>query len=270
MQRLIRQIATFLGFLSAPTYRYPAVDVALAQARRFHLVGSIHMGTVDMSPLPHDLLTRLEQANALVVEADISDNDSPFSELPPEPPLAERLDSETCQQLEQLCQTLSFGYQNLDRVPAWQAALMLQARQAMMLGLRPDYGIDYQLINAAKDSGIAIIELEGQQTQLELLQQLPHGGLALLEDTLAHWHTNARLLQTMVSWWIDQKPMRADNVPATFSNDLTHMLIQHRNEQWQQQLAALPQGKYVVSVGALHLYGEHNLPDLLRSAAHIR
>ncbi|SLM63947.1 MULTISPECIES: TraB/GumN family protein [Dickeya] len=270
MQRLIRQIATFLGFLSPPVYRYPAVDVELARKRQFHLVGSIHMGTVDMFPLPRDLLEQLEHATALVVEADISGHDSPFSALAAEPPLAGRLDSETHQRLEQLCQELSFDYENLDRVPAWQAALMLQARQAMMLGLRPDYGIDYQLINAARDKGIAIIELEGQQTQLELLQQLPQGGLSLLEDTLLHWHTNARLLQTMVSWWIDQKPMRANHVPTTFGNDLTQTLIQHRNERWQRQLAALPQGKYVVSVGALHLYGEHNLPELLQAVSATR
>ena len=64
MKRLIRQIATFLGLLSPAGYRYPALDVEIVNQRQFHLVGSIHMGTVDMFPLPSELLARLEQATA--------------------------------------------------------------------------------------------------------------------------------------------------------------------------------------------------------------
>ncbi|MGL9734128.1 MAG: hypothetical protein ACR5LD_07235 [Symbiopectobacterium sp.] len=43
-----------------------------------------------------------------------------------------------------------------------------------------------------------MIELGGQQEQLAMLRQLPHGGVSLLEDTLDHWHVNARLLQVML------------------------------------------------------------------------
>jgi len=39
--------------------------------------------------------------------------------------------------------------------------------------------------------------------------------------------------------------------------------MNQRNLRWKQQLSDLPPGNYVVAVGALHLYGEGNLPDLL-------
>ncbi|MCL7708426.1 TraB/GumN family protein, partial [Enterobacter kobei] len=80
----------------------------------------------------------------------------------------------------------------------WQVALILQANQAQRLGLRPDFGIDYQLLNAAQTHQVKVNELEGAQSQVELLRRLPQDGLALLEDTLIHWHTNARLLQIMI------------------------------------------------------------------------
>ncbi|RLM27802.1 conjugal transfer protein TraB [Brenneria alni] len=266
MGQLLRRIATFLGFISPLTYAYPAVDVQLADQRQFHLVGSIHMGSMDMAPLPDELLKQLQRATALIVEADISDTASPFAHTASEPLLSERLSPQDYRQLQQICATLSFSQSNIDHVPAWQAALMLQARQAQLLGLRPDYGIDYQLINAAKAQGLNIIELEGQQTQVDLLQQLPQGGLPLLEDTIRHWHTNARLLQTMVGWWLDSKPGKlAPRIPATFSNEMTNLLMNQRNRRWQQQLKALPPGNYVVAVGALHLYGDDNLPALLQA-----
>lgn len=63
------------------------------------------------------------------------------------------------------------------------------------LGLRAEYGIDYQLLQAAKQQHKPVIELEGAENQIAMLLQLPDNGLALLDDTLTHWHTNARLLQ---------------------------------------------------------------------------
>ncbi|MEH2919800.1 TraB/GumN family protein [Samsonia erythrinae] len=266
MGQLLRRIATFLGFIPPLAYAYPAMDVELANARQFHLVGSIHMGSQQMSPLPDTLLQQLSRATALIVEADISDAHSPFGNSDAERPLAQRLSPEHYRQLQIICHSLAFPMENIDTLPAWQAALTLQARQAQLLGLRPDYGIDYQLINAAKSHGIHIIELEGQQTQVDLLRQLPQGGLPLLEDTIKHWRTNARLLQTMVSWWLDSKPGKyKPDIPATFGNEMTDLLMSQRNRRWQQQLQALPPGNYIVAVGALHLYGDENLPSLLKN-----
>jgi uncharacterized protein len=61
MGQLLRRIAAFLGLISPMTYAYPALDIRLPGDRQFHLVGSIHMGTVDMSPLPAKLAARLKQ-----------------------------------------------------------------------------------------------------------------------------------------------------------------------------------------------------------------
>jgi hypothetical protein len=40
--------------------------------------------------------------------------------------------------------------------------------------------------------------------------------------------------------------------------------MRNRNQQWREQLLALPSGRYLVAVGALHLYGDDNLPGLLK------
>ena len=90
-------------------------------------------------------------------------------------------------------------------------------------------------------------------------------GLALLDDTLTHWHTNARLLQQMMSWWLNAPPQNNDiTLPNTFSQSLYDVLMHQRNLAWRDKLRAMPPGRYVVAVGALHLYGEGNLPQMLR------
>ena len=265
MGQLLRRIAKFLGILTPATYPYPALDITLPGERHFHMVGSIHMGTEGMFPLPHELLNKLNQADALIVEADITDASSPFGNDTLSEPLIDRLPEEPYQQLLQRCEELCTDPHTMAFLPAWQVALMLQARQAQRLGLRGEYGIDYQLLKAAAAQQKRVIELEGTQMQLDLLETLPDNGMSLLLDTLTHWHTNARLLQTMIGWWLEHHP--ANNLTTlapTFSQNLYDVLMIQRNKRWQQQLEQLPTGRYVVAVGALHLYGEGNLPDLLQ------
>lgn len=262
---LFSRLKVLFSALRKTAYPWPALDVTLTNHQQLHLVGSIHMGTRGMSPLPERLLQKLQQADALIVEADVSGNESPFNDLPPRPPLAERLNAAQSAALNTILTELALPLEAFDTQPAWKIALVLQATQAQRLGLRPDYGIDYQLLDAAHKEGIPIIELEGTQNQVELLARLPEDGMALLQDTLTHWHTNARLLQIMIGWWLDNPPRdRASALPSTFSEPLYDILMHQRNEAWCARLYALPPGNYVVAAGALHLYGEGNLPALLR------
>ncbi|MNZ80399.1 TraB family protein [compost metagenome] len=69
----------------------------------------------------------------------------------------------------------------------------------------------------------------------------------------------------MMSWWLESPPADGKlELPSTFSESLYDVLMHERNQAWQKTLQALPAGHYVVAVGALHLYGEGNLPSLLK------
>lgn len=265
MMKIWRRIATRLGVIPQPVYAWPGMDVTLPAHRRLHMVGSIHMGTRDMTPLPDQLLSLLRQATALVVEADITDSTPLLTPVAIDTPLSERLSPEHYQILARLCREYRLDENTLAPLAAWHIALILQLRQAEQMGLHTDYGIDYQLIQAAKALEKPVIELEGHDRQMELLLQMPDQGNALLQDTLSHWHTNARLLQTMMSWWINRGPLDAANpFPATLSGEIYQYLMTERNQRWKTRLEQLPPGNYLVAVGALHLYGEENLPSLLQ------
>ncbi|RSK67355.1 conjugal transfer protein TraB [Enterobacter huaxiensis] len=262
---LFNRIKASFRALFPRRYAWPGLDISLPGGQHLHLVGSIHMGTQDMSPLPPGLLKLLKHADALIVEADISGHESPFAGLESALPLQERLNNAQLAELTRLADEVGVSLSMLDTLPLWQIAMVLQATQAQRLGLRGDYGIDYQLLNIARARNMPIIELEGTDSQIALLRQLPDDGLMLLDDTLTHWHTNARLLQTMIGWWLDAPPTGAKlALPSTFSESLYDVLMNERNVAWRQMLHDLPPGQYVVAVGALHLYGEGNLPSLLK------
>lgn len=264
---LISRLQDRLYRLVAGPYAWPALDITLPGKCKLHLVGSIHMGSPDMVPLPAGLLARLARADALIVEADITCASSPFAApVTPLAPLVSRLEAGQWQQLQTLMASLHLNLASLDTLPLWQVALMLQAWQARQLGLHPDNGIDMQLLRVAHRNRQPVRELEGAESQIQLLQTLPDDGRELLADTLTHWHTNARLLQLMMRWWLEEPPSPARQVlPVTFSSGLYDRLMLSRNQQWYDYLHQLPPGRYVVAVGALHLYGEGNLPAMLRS-----
>ncbi|UCQ53432.1 TraB/GumN family protein [Edwardsiella tarda] len=259
----LRRLAVRFGLLSAPRYPYPACDVTLPGAIRLHLVASIHMGNAAMSPLPAALLQRVAQAQALIVEADITRADSAITSEAQSLSLAQRLDAARYDALLRRCRETGLDASQLDRFPLWRCALLLQAQQAQQLGLNGEFGIDYQLLLEAQRATRPIIELEGAQSQLAMLHRLPHQGRDLLDDTLTHWQNNARLLQTLIGWWLTPPPALQTPLPMTFCPDLADVLMAQRNRTWCQQLRTLPPGDYVVAVGALHLFGPRGLPELL-------
>jgi uncharacterized protein YbaP (TraB family) len=77
----------------------------------------------------------------------------------------------------------------IDTLPLWQIAMVLQATQAQRLGLRGEYGIDYQLLNWPGRE--ACRSLNWKVRTARLRSPASRRRLMLLDDTLTHWHTNA-------------------------------------------------------------------------------
>ncbi|MCD1126940.1 TraB/GumN family protein [Jinshanibacter sp. LJY008] len=264
MIKTLRKLALVLGLAPPLVCAYPAYDLLMPNGSQLHLVGSIHMGTKAMSPLPVTLMERLKQADGIIVEVDISKPVN-FNNRNDYPHLSERLSESEYLELTKISQQLKLDIKHIATESGWQAALVLQNAQAQQFGLQGDYGIDYQVIQAANQYDIQIIELEGAQKQLDLLEQLPNNGMPLLQDSLMHWQDNEQLMQTMIGWWQNQHPNNQPlSLPYGMEGDLYDLMVANRNRQWVQQLLALPKGEYVVVVGALHLFGEHNLLQLLK------
>ncbi|MBT0728479.1 conjugal transfer protein TraB [Rosenbergiella australiborealis] len=240
--------------------------------RQFVLVGSIHMGVPAMSPLSSGLIKTLAECDGLVVEADITHPLDYTPELNEQSStVQEQLTAEQWQRFMTICQECHLPHSTLAQYPAWQIGLTLQQKQAYLLGLHPEFGIDHQLLTLAHRTNQSVIALESPQQQLELLTTLPDNGLSLLIDSLTHWRSNARQLQKMIDWWLSKSQTPQDPLPnlsLSFGHDLQQTFIIERNQQWAKQLLSLPRGKYLVAVGALHLTGPSSLIDLLSDTSH--
>ena len=59
---LFNRIKASFRALFPRRYAWPGLDISLPGGQHLHLVGSIHMGTQDMSPLPPGLIKLLKRA----------------------------------------------------------------------------------------------------------------------------------------------------------------------------------------------------------------
>lgn len=150
MTGIFQKIKHWVGIKNTPQYPYPAIDITLPNNVSLHLVGSIHMGVPTMSPLSNVLINEIKNANAVIVEADISTSVQPFDQASLfRASLETRLNSSLFSQITQHCEALPLSLYQIENKPLWQIALILQSTQAMQLGLQPQYGIDYQVIQYA-------------------------------------------------------------------------------------------------------------------------
>ncbi|MGL5532119.1 MAG: TraB/GumN family protein, partial [Plesiomonas shigelloides] len=90
MKKLFSRLALWLGLISPLAQAYPAVDVRMDDVD-LELVGSIHMASDRLATLPASLLERLDQVDALIVEADITASEPLEPIAPPTQPLSARL-----------------------------------------------------------------------------------------------------------------------------------------------------------------------------------
>lgn len=245
---------------------YPSSNIEINSTHYLHLVGGIHLGCKAMHPLPDFLVDRIKSADAIVVEADISAQQVTFPSVLKNriEPFYHDLNFELKEKLVNLLAELGLAEFKYDAYLPWHLAMILQTHQAFRLGLTPEYSIDAQVLACAKTLEKPIIELEGQSKQLELLSSFPKGGVDLLVETLMHWETNADILRAVLGAWLRGDDL--DDSQIEIPDFTQSHLLGNRNSEWANKILSLPNGNYVVAVGALHLLGEHNLQNAIKTA----
>lgn len=216
------------------------------------------MATDRLANLPKPLLQRLDWADALIVESDILTLSPELERLEPQAALADRLHPFDYTLLLHCCQSVNLPLSHINTLPYWQVALMLQSYQALQQGLFTEYGVEYQLLTECQEQSRAILELEEQPRQQTLWSSLLEEGLPLLRTTLQQWHESQQALQQVETWWLSGAAPSPALLRA-FSYNLHQQMMTAHHLQWVEFFKQLPPGNYVVTVGALHLFGPNAL-----------
>lgn len=253
----------------------PALWLAQKGEQQFWLFGSVHIADERLKTLPLPVTQALSNSELLLLEVDpLKINASSFAHvLTPGTDWQHRLGTPLADELEQAVTTS--GHAMLQQLPPWFAALQLTQLKAQELGFHSRQGVDMQLRLLARQQSVPVAGLEQPTLVMELLASLHERGLerdfvshSLLEMTQLQSHLD-RLLTT----WLDGDEqallalLQEEQSPA-LTRFIEHELLEKRNRLWLQRLEQLnPQQAFIV-VGALHLYGEQGLINLLENAGY--
>nr|WP_086941066.1 TraB/GumN family protein [Thaumasiovibrio occultus] len=263
-----RAILTFIAavFCAHPASAEPYVWQLNKGELTYSVIGTIHFGDQPPQPLPTPLPQLLQQANGLIVEADIRHTSAP-TDFPAGPIVADVLNSEQQTELKRRANELNLPWPGVLGLQPWLVAIHLQQLQAQQHGLRPQWGIDLAAMATAESFDVPIFELEDLDSQFTMLQSLPENGGELLLQTLDEWDHSESLLPCLLPAWRegDIAFFKEQFDLDTSMPDTEQALLTDRNQAWVNALMDnYSSGHYVVMVGMLHLIGPDSLPKLLQ------
>ena len=245
-----------------------------------YVLGSIHMLKKEFYPLPAAMEKAFEKAEAIVVEADISD-EAAIGQVAMltlqkgmyqgEDTLKSKISEETYQLVETFMKENDMDIDGFKKFKPWLLAMTLTSMSMLKKGFDPNLGIDKYFLDRAKDKK-EIKELEGMAFQVDLLSSFSEEeGENFLFYTLQETSADTEELDDMISSWRTGDAEKMAKVVTRTSDKYPELkgiyqkLIEGRNQGMAEKVESyLNTGKiHLVISGAAHLVGDKGIIKLL-------
>ncbi|HSS28131.1 MAG TPA: TraB/GumN family protein [Usitatibacter sp.] len=253
---------------------------------KVYLYGTVHAGMASWYPLPHVVENAFEDSPVLVVEADITDPDlmqksARATIYTPPANLSTHVPPADFARFQRMLPRYGLPEQQVIQMKPFMAASLLVFSEWARLGYDPGNGVDVYLLKRAKQEKKTIVEIEGVDTQIALMDSLTdaenlavfHGTLDAIDNGLAD-----EQVKGMVAAWKAGDPDAVlavakkydDQVPV--AGEVEEKFIWSRHDAMARKIQDyLDHGKsrYFVAVGALHLAGPRGLIAKLRARGYV-
>ena len=144
------------------------------------LLGTIHVGRPEFYPLPAATLGRIEHADAIVLEADVTDTGRAIAATQKyavygasEPGLDTRLPPALKARIETIAERNQLETTPLWRMKPWMLGNVLALFEAAQAGYMPALSVEAYLTRIAKQNSKPVLELESIEQQFELFERAP-------------------------------------------------------------------------------------------------
>ncbi|HXF78609.1 MAG TPA: TraB/GumN family protein [Usitatibacter sp.] len=287
----MRRLARFVLALAALAAALPACAVSYlwevtSLTNRVYLFGTVHAGMASWYPLPRAVEDAFEDSPVLVVEADITDPDlmqksARATIYTPPANLSTHVPPEDFARFKRLLPRYRLPLDQVIQMKPFMAASLLVFSEWGRLGYDAGNGVDVYLLKRAKREKKTIVEIEGVDTQIALMDSLTdaenlavfHGTLEAIDSGLAD-----EQVKGMVAAWQEGDPDAVlavakkydDRIPV--AAEVEEKFIWSRHDAMVAKIQDyLDHGKerHFVAVGALHLSGPRGLLAKLRARGYV-
>jgi uncharacterized protein len=246
---------------------------------RVHLLGSIHVGSLDIYPLAQSIEDAYDAAEYLVLEIDtseISDDEAAIQLIrygldAGGSDLSTKVSEELYTWLTDEFARFDVDLSLLASFRPWVISLTLNQFQVEELGYEAQYGIDMYFQNQAIVADKEILELESAAYQFEVLSSIPDDLWVLdLEKVMQKPLDKEEMERLYDAWLAGDTNFMAELVFAPLNDDprmapIYEVMFDVRNAQMLEKIMdyLADNETYFVIVGAGHLVGENGLLKLL-------
>jgi len=281
---LLFAILAFLG--STPALAVSYLWEVSSLTNRVYLFGTVHAGKASWYPLPAAVEDAFEASRFLVVEADVTDEKAMAKSqaatlYTPPASLKTHIPEADYERFRNLLPRYSIPEDSVVKVKAFMASTLLVFSEWARLGYTPNYGVDLYLLTRAKNENKPIVELEGVEQQVRLMDSLSNqetldlfrGTLDALESGLTDEQVNG-----LVTAWQAGEPNGVLEVARRYNEKIAGAAAFEERFIWSRHPAMMDKitgyldhtrERYFIAVGALHLAGPRGLVELLRKKGYI-
>jgi uncharacterized protein YbaP (TraB family) len=242
-----------------------------------YLLGSIHLGSSDMYPLPRHIEDAFRRSSVLVVEVDLNKIDQsklqpllmskgmyPFNDS-----LWNHVSPETRTLVTRFCNENGLPSEAFARVKPWLAIVMASTLPMQTSGMTAELGIDKHFLNLARNT-MRVEQLETAEMQLRLMADIPESKQEqYLAATLKSSALSQQLIMEFKSTWMTGDAQKLDALISGAwdgAAGLQEKMFASRNPHMAdaaEQCLKNNQRCFVV-VGAGHLVGNQGVVKLLQ------
>jgi len=249
-----------------------------------YLMGSLHFFRKEIYPLNKRIENAFDQANILVVEANVNDitkidiqklvDSALYLDLET---LEKHVSTETYELIKKELGRLGLPLEMINRQKPWFLALVLESLELLRLGFDPNYGIDKYFLSKAEGKK-KILELESLDYQISLLSNFSDKDQELfLLYTLRDLNILEQELGRLTQAWISGDTKNMESIlTRSISEDkglspIFEKLIYERNKKMVSKIEDFLRTKeiYFVIVGAGHLVGDQGVIEILKGKGYI-
>ena len=253
---------------------------------KVYLFGTVHAGKSAWYPLPHVVEDAFADSRVLAVEADITDESAMTKSAAvmmykPPASLKTHIPAVEYARFRRLLARYGFPEEQVMQMKPFMAVSLLVFSEWARIGYSPGFGVDAYLITKAKAEMKPVVEIEGIDTQIRLMdslteketQQLFKGTLDALESGLTDEQVTG-----MVAAWQGGDPDAILKVARKYNDripgaaEFEEKFIWARHDSMAEKIEGYlnrSKERHFIAVGALHLAGPRGLIEVLRKRGYI-
>ena len=253
---------------------------------RAYLFGTVHAGKADWYPLPRAVEDAFDDSPVIAVEADITNEEAmkrsaKAMQYAWPANLSTHVPADQYQRFVRILPRYSLPEEEMARMKPFMAVSLLVFSEWARLGFFPNYGVDSYLITKAKAQKKSIVELEGVDEQVKLMDSLTDKeNLMLFKGTLDALETGltGEQVRGMVAAWQAGDPKGILEVARRYNEKVPGAREFERKFIWARHdaMASKIEGylnqsheRHFIAVGALHLAGPEGLVELLKKRGYV-